>query len=94
MEKDWFADALGQRHRATDPDGSAVEVFRLNPEVSAAATTEAAIADRAARLSAFVHPGFASIRRVERVPQATNQLTIISAAVPGLRLSDLLRRGH
>ncbi len=94
MEKDWFADALGQRHRATDPDGLAVDVFRLNPELSAAATAESAVTARADRLSAFGHPGFASIRRVERVPNATNQLTIVSAAIPGIRLSELLRRGH
>jgi hypothetical protein len=93
VEKDLFADALGRRHRATDPDGSAVEVFRLCPELSAAATTESALTPRAARLSAFVHPGFATIRRVERVPGTTDQFRIISTAVPGIRLSDLLRLG-
>lgn len=93
MEKDSFADALGSRHRATDPDGSAVEVFRLCPEASAAATTEAALTARANRLAAFVHPGFASIRRVERVPGAANEIRIVTAAVPGIRLSELLRRG-
>lgn len=93
MEKDLFADALGQRHPAIDPDGTAVEVFRLCPEVSAAATTEAEIRARADRLAAFVHPGFASIRRVERSPAAASQIVIVSAAVPGIRLSELLRRG-
>lgn len=94
MEKDWFADALGRRHRATDPDGSAVEIFRLCPELAAAAVAEAALNARANRLSAFVHPGFAAIRRVERVPGTTDQFRIISTAVPGTRLSELLRRGH
>ena len=93
VEKDWFADALGLRHRATDPDGSAIEVFRLCSDLSAAATTEAAITARASRLSAFVHPGFAAIHRVERVPGPPDQLVIVSAAVSGIRLSDLLRRG-
>ncbi len=93
MERDWFADALGRRYRATDPDGSAVEVFRLGSELSAAATSEAAITARASRLSAFVHPGFASIRRVERIQGATDQLVIVSAAAPGIRLSELLRQG-
>lgn len=94
VEKDLFADPLGRRHWATDPDGSAVEVFRLCPALAAAATTESAMTARVARLSAFVHPGFAAIRRVERVPGTTDQFRIISTAVPGIRLSDLLRRGN
>jgi len=94
VEKDWFADALGRRHRATDPDGSAVEVFCLCPEVSVTATSEAAMVARADRLSSFVHAGFASIRRVERVSGSPNQCRIISTVVPGIRLSELLRLGN
>ena len=94
MEKDWFADALGRRHRVTAPDGSVVEVLRVCPEISVTATTEAAVAARAVRLSSLVHPGFASIRRVERVPGSTDQFRIISTAVPGIRLSELLRLGN
>ena len=56
----------------------------------AAATTEAEIRARADRLAAFVHPGFASIRRVERSPAAASPIVVVSAAVPGIRLSELL----
>lgn len=91
--KDSFADALGSRFWATDPDGSAVEFFRLSLPFSSGTAAEARLVARASRLSTFSHPGFAPIRRIERVPGAADQLAIVSTAVPGVRLSDLLRRG-
>ena len=93
MQKDSFADALGRRYRVTDPDGAVVEVLRLCPAISTAATTEPALAERVARLSAFSHAGFASIRRVERLLGMADNLAVVSASVPGTRLSDLLRLG-
>ncbi len=91
--KDSFADALGSRFWATDPDGSAVEFFRLSLPFSSGTAAEARRVARARRLSTFSPPGFAPIRRIERVPGAADQLAIVSTAVPGVRLSDLLRRG-
>jgi hypothetical protein len=88
VNTDSFVDALGRRCRATDADGGAIEIFRLCPEVSGIATTEAALVERANRLAAFAHPGFASVRRVER---AAGVLAVVSTAVPGIRLSDILR---
>lgn len=93
VEKDSFADALGRRYRVTDPDGTVVEVFRLCPAIATAATTEAALAERVARLSAFSHQGFAPVRRAERVLGIADNLAVVSASVPGIRLSSLLRVG-
>jgi hypothetical protein len=93
VENDTFADALGWRRRVTDRDGAAVELFRLCSDITGTAAAEAAIVARASRLSSFSHPGFASIRRVERIPRVAEGLTVVSAAVPGIRLSDLLRHG-
>lgn len=89
MNTDSFVDALGRRCRATEQEGGAVEIFRLCPEVSGIATTEAVLVERATRLAAFAHPGFATVRRVERTVEG---LVIVSTAVPGIRLSDILRQ--
>jgi hypothetical protein len=83
-----FVDALGRRYRATDADGGSIEIFRLCPEVSGIATTQAALVERANRLAAFAHSGFATVRRVERT---VDGLAIVSTAVPGIRLSDVVR---
>jgi hypothetical protein len=93
VHTDAFTDALGSRRVGTDPDGSAVERFELCPDLAATPAAEAALAARVNRLSAFAHPGFARVRRVERAAVAPNRLAIVSTAVPGIRLSDLLRQG-
>lgn len=93
MATEFFADTLGSRHKATDSDGSVVERFELCPELSAVPTAEALLAARVSRFSGFSHPGFAALRRVERLHQP-ERIRIVSAAVTGTRLSAVLRRAH
>lgn len=93
MDTDSFVDALGRRCRSIDSDGGSVEVFRLCPEVAGLATTEATLVERANRLAAFSHPGFAMVRRVEREVGAAGGLAVVSTRVPGTRLADVLRHG-
>jgi hypothetical protein len=88
VNTDSFVDALGRRSQAIDSDGGSIEIFRLCPEVSGIATTQAALVERANRLASFAHAGFASVRRVERTVEG---LAVVSTAVPGIRLSDVLR---
>jgi hypothetical protein len=89
-----FVDGIGRRVRTSEADGEAVETLRLCRELSEAASTEAALIERASRLATFTHPAFAPVRRVERLHSAFGGLAVVSAAVPGVRLSEVLRNGH
>ncbi len=91
MENDSFVDGLGHRVRSFDPAGGEVETLYLCRELSQTGATEAALVARASRLAAFAHPAFAAIRRVERIHGDSDGLAVVSAAVPGTRLSDILR---
>jgi hypothetical protein len=86
-----FNDGIGRRTRGTEPTGEAVETLRLCREISDAPTTETALVERARRLASFSHPSFAAIRRVERLHGGLGGLTVVSQAVPGLRLAEALR---
>ena len=59
-----------------------------------AESTETALVERAARLAAFSHPGFAPVHRIERGAGTGSRLAIVSAAVPGVRLSEVLRNAQ
>jgi PEGA domain len=89
-----FVDGIGRRLRAPDANGEAVETLRLCRELSEAASTEAALIERAGRLATFTHPAFAPVRRVERLHSGLGGLAVVSVAVPGVRLSEVLRNGH
>jgi len=91
VETSCFADGIGRRIRTASPGGEEVETLRLCRELSEAPSTEAALIERAARLVAFTHPSFAQVRRVERLHGALGGLAVVSAAVPGIRLSEILR---
>jgi hypothetical protein len=89
-----FVDGIGRRVRITDPDGEALESLRLCRELSEAASTEAALIERAGRLATFSSPSFGRVRRIERLPGAFGAFAVVSEAVPGVRLSELLRRAQ
>jgi hypothetical protein len=85
-----FVDGIGRRQRTVDSTGEEVETLRLCRPLSEAPSTEPALIERAGRLAAFGHPSFAQVRRVERLKGALGGLTVVSAAIPGMRLSDVL----
>jgi len=85
-----FVDGIGRRVRVVDSTGEEVETLRLCRELSEAPSTEAALVERAGRLGSFTDPSFAKVRRVERVRGALGGLSVVSAAVAGTRLSDVL----
>ncbi len=86
-----FEDGIGRRWRSFEPAGGEIETLLLCPALAEAASTETALIERAARLAAFSHPAFAPVRRIERPTGTAPTLAIVSAAVPGMRLSEVLR---
>jgi hypothetical protein len=85
-----FVDGIGRRVRIPDSTGEEVETLRLCRELSEAPSTEPALIERAGRLAGFTHPGFAPVKRVERLRGTLGGLAVVSASVPGLRLADVL----
>ncbi|HWP99625.1 MAG TPA: hypothetical protein VNK92_04070, partial [Vicinamibacterales bacterium] len=84
-----FADGLGERALQVDAaTGETVEVFRLNPALTAVPSFEFALRERAARLVNFRHPHFARVRRIDR---AGDRLAVVSDHVAGTRLAAILR---
>jgi hypothetical protein len=94
VETPSFEDGIGRRWRSFDPAGGEIETLLLCPALAEAASTETALIGRAARLAAFSHPAFAPVRRIERAAGKTSTLAIVSAAVPGMRLSEVLRKAQ
>ena len=90
METSAFADGFGRRFRSDDT-GEVLESLRLCEELSAAAGTESLLVERAARLESFRHPAFAAVRRIERRGTVSRGIVLVSEAVPGVRLADLLQ---
>ena len=85
-----FEDGIGRRWRSVDTDGGEIETLFLCRELAEAVSTETAVVQRAARLAAFSHPAISPVRRIERTTGAGSRLAIVSAAVPGVRLSEVL----
>jgi hypothetical protein len=84
-----FRDGLGERRRVTDSTGrESLDLLCLNGEMVAMATFEAAVRDRAGRLTDFRHPSFCDLRGVERLSGGT--VAVVADAVPGARIADLL----
>ncbi len=92
VETPCFEDGIGRRWRTTDPAVGEVETLRLRRELAEADSTEAALVERAGLLAGFSHPAIAPVLRVERVAGAG--LAIVSAAVTGVRLSDVLKNAE
>lgn len=94
METSAFADGLGRRLPLKGEAGERLESLRLCAEVGDTPTTQAALVERASRLSTFDHPAFARVRRVERLEGVIGGLAVVSVAADGIRLSDLLRQAE
>jgi hypothetical protein len=77
-----------------EPAGGEIETLLLCPALAEAEFTETALIARAAQLAAFSHPAFAPVRRIERAAGTGSGLAIVSAAVPGVRLSEMLRNAQ
>lgn len=86
-----FQDGLGQRRRLVDATGiERLEVLCLRSELTRSESFEAALRERAHRLAGFRHGYFAGVRTVDRLHDPAATLVVVSEAVPGVRLSDLL----
>lgn len=83
-----FADGFGRRFRPEADGEPPVETLRLCDDLSALDGLESILEERIAELSACTHPGLVPTRGVERVAGA---VVLTSDAVPGTRLSDVLR---
>jgi PEGA domain len=82
-----YTDGLGRRALAFDRvTGGMLEHLYLRPELAA---FERGIRDRVANLASFDDDHFARVYRTERDVE-TGELKIVSAFVPGTRLSDLI----
>ena len=84
-----FADGFGERRQAIGARNERLELLRLSSTLSAIPTMEAALRDRAARLSEFRHESFARPRAVD-VDASAGALLVYSDHVSGVRLSALL----
>jgi len=83
-------DGLGERWSTVlTADGSHVELLELRAEAATAPGFEAALRDQIAQLKSFKDPAFATVRELYRDGEI---LTIVSALVPGQRLSELTPR--
>ena len=86
-----FLDGLGERRRATDATGAEpIERLCLHAELTKIPSFEFALRERASRLAAFRHPCFARVRSVDRLNDASSTLAVVSDAVRGVRLANLL----
>ena len=84
-----FTDGFGERRQAIGARNERLELLRLSSTLSAIPTMEAALRDRAARLSEFRHESFARLRAVD-VDTSAGALLVYSDHVSGVRLSSLL----
>jgi hypothetical protein len=85
-----FLDRLGDRVQFTDRESGHVEVLRLRPELTASPLFEPAVRRRAEQLAGFIHPNCAKVRQIGRLPAPDGRLVIVSNAVDGWRLSEVL----
>jgi hypothetical protein len=84
-----FLDRLGDRVRLTDRS-SHVEVLRLRPELTGSPLFEPAVRRRADQLAGFLHPNCAGVRQIGRLPAPDGRLVIVSDAIDGWRLSEVI----
>jgi hypothetical protein len=85
-----FLDRLGDRVRLTDPGSADVEILRLRPELTASPLFELAVKRRADQLAGFLHPNCARVRKIGRLPAPDGRLVLLSDAIDGWRLSEVL----
>lgn len=86
-----FTDGLGERRRVADVSRSdTVELLCLRDELTAIPSFEFALRERASRLAGFKHASFGRVRSVDRLNDTAATLAVVSDAVKGVRLSNLL----
>src|SRR5688500_11164020 len=85
-----FKDGLGERFHVVNLQNETLEVLALNSELAALPTLEGGLRERIARLAAFRNDAFGHIRGVTRLGKKTSGPVVMSAHVPGARLSDIL----
>ncbi len=88
------SDGLGDRllmfdNATTGP----LELLRVRPDFALVPEFEARLRGRLERLVTFTHPGFAVARSVNHLEDGEG-LTVVSAHVPGTRLSELFPHGR
>ena len=87
-----FQDGFGERFRSTQPGTSEqIEVLRLRHALTDVPSFEFALRERMGRLSSFKHTAFGRVRSVERLRDPAPSIALVSDAVPGVRLVDLLK---
>ena len=86
-----FTNRFGDRLLLFDSTGPALELLRLNPQLTAVPGFEAALRARVEDLKAFSHPVFARVRCVTTLDDPRPHLALVSELVPGERLSEVLR---
>jgi PEGA domain-containing protein len=84
-----FTDGFGERRQAIGARNERLEVLRLSSALRTNPIFEAALRDRAARLSDFRHESFTRPRAVD-VDASAGVLLVYSDYVSGVRLSSLL----
>lgn len=87
-----FEDGLGQRVLRPAPEaGAEQQVLVLRSAFAALPSFEFALRERVERLTAFHHPQFSPVVDVVRTTGVVDELSVVSEATNGVRLSDLLR---
>jgi hypothetical protein len=94
----WYAqglsDGLGDRLLMFDnSDAPSLELLRFRPDFAQAPGFETALREQVRRLGEFRHPGFATVRSVQRL-EPDDDLALISNFTPGKRLSEVLHRAR
>lgn len=84
-----FEDALGERRRIDAGGAESLEFLSLRSELTSVPAFEFSLRERASRLAAFRHPGFARVCRIDRLSDPAATLAVISESTRGVRLSTL-----
>ena len=91
-ERAVFQDGFGERFRSTQPGTKEqIEVLRLRSALTDVPSFEFALRERMGRLASFKHTAFGRVRSVERLRNPAPGIALVSDAVPGVRLIELLK---
>src|SRR5688572_20815382 len=87
-----FEDGLGRRYRSAALLGSAtpVEILCFRHEITIVPAFEFALRERFARLSDFHHPSFARTRKIDKLNDGHDTVTLVSDGAAGDRLIRIL----
>ena len=88
-----FEDGLGRRYRpaARLHTDAPLEILCFRHEITDVPAFDFALRERVARLSDFQHPGFAHIRKVDRLNDERGTVVLMSDGVAGVRLIEILK---